>query len=200
MSEENKDKATTGLQLTPRVRRRTAKEEGFMSEVSTERAKLGYRLGKEEGEAFWFLGMLETIKISMVDTAGNFGLIEVVVRAGDGSPWHVHPEEDEWFYVLDGDFTFNVGDARMSLPAGSFAFGPKGVPHTFIAEPPDGGKALIGFQPFQFEGLLREVGEHAPERVLPPPLESPPDLQRLAPIAARNGMEVLGPPGPPPGR
>jgi hypothetical protein len=74
------------------------------------------------------------------------------------------------------------------------------VPHTFIAEPPDGGKALIGFQPFQFEGLLREVGESAPERVLPPPLESPPDLQRLAPIAARNGMEVLGPPGPPPGR
>src|SRR5215204_3065257 len=192
MSEANKDKATTGLQLTPRTRRRTAKEEGLMSEVTTERAKLGYRLGKEEGEAFWFLGMLETIKISMVDTAGNFGLIEVIVRAGDGSPWHVHPE--------DGEFTFYVGDARMSLPAGSFAFGPKGVPHTFIAEPPDGGKALIGFQPFQFEGLLREVGEPAPERVLPPPLESPPDLQRLAPIAARNGMEVLGPPGPPPGR
>jgi quercetin dioxygenase-like cupin family protein len=200
MSEANKDKATTGLQLTPRTRRRTAKEEGLMSEVTTERAKLGYRLGKEEGEAFWFLGMLETIKISMVDTAGNFGLIEVIVRAGDGSPWHVYPEEDEWFYVLDGEFTFYVGDARMSLPAGSFAFGPKGVPHTFIAEPPDGGKALIGFQPFQFEGLLREVGESAPERVLPPPLESPPDLQRLAPIAARNGMEVLGPPGPPPGR
>ena len=200
MSEENKEKVTTRLQLIQTARRRTAKEEGFMSDVSTERAKLGYRLGSEGGEAFWFLGMLETIKISMVDTAGNFGLIEVVVRAGDGSPWHVHPEEDEWFYVLDGEFTFYVGDARMSLPAGSFAFGPKGVPHTFIAEPPDGGKALIGFQPFQFEGLLREVGEPAPERVLPPPLESPPDLQRLAPIAARNGMEVLGPPGPPPGR
>jgi quercetin dioxygenase-like cupin family protein len=200
MSEENEEKATTGLQLTPTARRRTAKEEGRMSEVSIERAKLGYRLGKEEGEAFWLLGMLETIKISVDDTAGNFGLLEVVVPTGLGSPWHVHPEEDEWFYTLDGEFTFYVGDVRMSLPAGSFAFGPKGVPHTFIAEPPDGGKALIGFQPFVFEGFLREVGEPAPERVVPPPLESPPDLQRLAPIAARNGMVILGPPGPPPGR
>jgi quercetin dioxygenase-like cupin family protein len=200
MSEENEEKATTGLQLTPTARRRTAKEEGLMSEVSIERAKLGYRLGKEEGEAFWLLGMLETIKISVDDTAGNFGLLEVVVPTGLGSPWHVHPEEDEWFYTLDGEFTFYVGDVRMSLPAGSFAFGPKGVPHTFIAEPPDGGKALIGFQPFLFEGFLREVGEPAPERVVPPPLESPPDLQRLASIGARNGMVILGPPGPPPGR
>jgi len=200
MSEENEEKATTGLQLTPTARRRTAKEEGLMSEVSIERAKLGYRLGKEEGEAFWLLGMLETIKISRDDTAGNFSLLEVVVRAGDGSPWHVHPDEDEWFYVVEGKFTVYVGDARLSLPAGSFAFGPKGVPHTFIAEPPDGGKALIGFQPFLFEGFLREVGEPAPERVLPPPLESPPDMERLIPVAARNGMDILGPPGPPPGR
>ena len=56
------------------------------------------------------------------------------MRAGEGSPWHVHPDEDEWFYVLEGEFTFYVGETRLSLPAGSFAFGPKGVPHTFIAE------------------------------------------------------------------
>ena len=108
-----------------------------MSELDTERAKLGYRLGEEEGEAFWVLGMLETIKIGRQDTAGHYGLVEIVVPTGLGSPWHVHPDEDEWFYVLDGEFTFYVGDARLSLPAGSFAFGPKGVPHTFIAEPPD---------------------------------------------------------------
>ena len=69
----------------------------------------------------------------------------------------------------------------MSLPAGSFAFGPKGVPHTFMAET-DGARALIGFQPFLFEGFLREVGEPATERVLPPPLEAPPDMARLLPI------------------
>ena len=169
------------------------------AKTSTERAKLGYGLGKEEGEAFWLLGMLETIKIGREDTGGEYGLSEVVARKGDGSPWHTHPEEDEWFYVLDGEYTVYVGDARLSLTPGSFGFVPKGVPHTFIAET-EGARALIGFQPFLFEGFMREAGEPAAERVLPPPLESPPDMERLLPIAARNGMEILGPPGPPPGR
>jgi hypothetical protein len=61
------------------------------------------------------------------------------VRPGDGSP--------------DG--------TRPSLPAGSFAFGPKGVPHTFVAEGPHHGRALIGFQPFLFEG---SCGRSANER------------------------------------
>jgi hypothetical protein len=86
----------------------------------------------------------------------------------------------------------------MSLTAGSFAFGPKNVPHTFYAEA-GGAKALVGFAPMQFEGFQREVGQHAPERVLPPPADGPPDVARLTEIGARNGMIVLGPPGPPPG-
>jgi len=170
-----------------------------MTVVSAERAKDGYVLGKDEGEAYWLLGMLQTIKIGRDDTAGQYGLLEIVVPAGVGSPWHVHPEEDEWFYVLEGEFTFYVDDRRMTLEAGSFAFGPKGVPHTFIAGE-GGGKALIGFTPFLFEGFLREVGEPATERVLPPPLETPPDMAKLLPIGSRNGIEILGPPRPPPGR
>jgi quercetin dioxygenase-like cupin family protein len=164
---------------------------------STERAKFGYGLGKEEGEAFWVLGMLETIKIGREDTDGEYGLVEVVARAGDGSPWHVHPDEDEWFYGLGGEFTIYVGDARVSLTPGSFAFGPKGMPHTFIAET-EGATLLLGFQPFLFEGFMREAGEPAAERVLPPPPESPPDMEQLVPIAASHGFEILGPPGPPP--
>ena len=166
--------------------------------VIEERAKLGYLLDKNEGEAFWLFGMLATIKISRQDTAGQYGLIEIVVPAGIGSPWHVHPEEDEWFYVREGHMTLWVADTQLSLKAGSFAFGPKGVPHTFYAEA-GGATTLFGFAPMQFEGFLREVGEPAPAGVLPPPLEGPPDMARLAPIAKRNGFELLGPPGPPPG-
>ena len=169
-----------------------------MTTASTGRVQHGYMLGKGEGEAHWLLGMLEIVKISGDDTNGEYGLLEVTVRAGEGSPWHVHPDEDEWFYVLEGEFTVYVGDRRLTLTPGSFAFGPKGVPHTFIGET-DGSKALIGFAPFHFEGFLREVGEQTTERVLPPPLDAPPDMARLLPIAERNGMQILGPPGPPPG-
>jgi len=107
------------------------------------RAELGYLLDGNEGEAFWLLGMLQTIKIGRDDTAGQYGLIEIRAPAGIGSPWHVHPEEDEWFYVLEGEMTFWVADTRLSLKAGSFAFGPKGVPHTFYAEA-GGARALVG--------------------------------------------------------
>ena len=170
-----------------------------MTAASPTRARDGYVLGKDEGEAYWLLGMLEIIKLSGRDTNGEYGLVEITVRAGEGSPWHVHPDEDEWFYVLDGEITFYVGDTRLFLTAGSFAFGPKGVPHTFFAEAA-GARALVGFQPAMFEGFLREVGEPAPERVLPPPPEGLPDMERLVPIAERNGLVILGPPGPPPGR
>jgi quercetin dioxygenase-like cupin family protein len=170
-----------------------------MTTVAAESTSDGYLLGKDEGEAHWLLGMLEIVKIGGAATNGEYGLLEVTVRKGEGSPWHVHPEEDEWFYVLEGEFTVYVGEQRLTLPAGAFAFGPKGVPHTFIGET-EGAKALIGFQPFQFEGFLHEVGEPATERALPPQLEAPPDMARLIPIAERNGMVILGPPGPPPGR
>jgi quercetin dioxygenase-like cupin family protein len=169
-----------------------------MTTMATQSTSKGYLLGKDEGEAHWLLGMLEIVKISGADTNGEYGLLEVTVRKGEGSPWHVHPEEDEWFYVLEGEFTVYVGEQRLTLPAGAFAFGPKGVPHTFIGET-EGAKALIGFQPFQFEGFLHEVGEPATERVLPPPLTEAPDIAGLIPIAARNGFDILGPPGPPPG-
>lgn len=173
--------------------------ETVMSAVSGNRATTGYALANNEGEAFWLLGMLQTVRIGRDDTAGRYGLLEIVVPPGLGSPWHVHPEEDEWFYVLDGELSFWVGDTYLSLTAGSFAFGPKGVPHTFYAEAA-GARALVGFAPMHFEGFLREVGEPAPERVVPPPMEGHPDMARLIPIAARNGFEILGPPGPPPGR
>lgn len=169
-----------------------------MAAVTTEPAREGYLLGKDEGEAHWLLGMLEIVKISGADTNGEYGLLEVTVRQGEGSPWHVHHEEDEWFYVLEGEITFWVADTRMQLKAGSFAFGPRGVPHTFYAEAGTA-KALVGFAPMQFEGFQREVGQPAPERILPPPADGPPDVARLTEIGARNGLVVLGPPGPPPG-
>lgn len=55
-----------------------------MTVVSPERAKHGYLLGKDDGEAYWLLGMLEIVKISGQDTNGEYGLVEITVRAGEG--------------------------------------------------------------------------------------------------------------------
>src|SRR6476646_2317097 len=128
-----------------------------MTTVTAERAEDGYLLGKDEGEAHWLLGMLEIVKVSGAETGGAFGLIDVTVRAGEGSPWHVHPDEDEWFYVLEGEFPVYVGDERLSLTPGSFAFGLRGVPHTFIGDT-EGARDLGGFTPCLFVGFVHEAG------------------------------------------
>ena len=140
---------------------------------SSERAKLGYGLPEEEGEDFWLFGALTTIKISAEDTAGQYCVIDVEVPPGVGSPWHVHRDEDEWFFVHEGGCEVYIGDAHLTLTAGGFAFGPKGVPHTFFG---------------------------GPEHVVPPPPDSPPDMELLLPIAEKWAYGILGPPGPPPGR
>ena len=59
-----------------------------------------------------------------------------------------------------------VADTRLNLKAGGFAFGPKGVPHTFYAEA-GGAKVLVGFAPMQFEGFQREVGPRPRARPAP---------------------------------
>jgi quercetin dioxygenase-like cupin family protein len=151
-------------------------------------------LGPGEGDAIWFLGQLVTIKSSAASTAGHVGVTESLGPRGSGSPLHVHHNEDEWFYVLDGELTFWVGGQVTVAPAGSFVYGPREVPHTFMVSS-EQSRFLLVVQPAGFEDFLRAVGEPAKELVIPPPATEPPDIERLSALAAQYGVEILGPPG-----
>ena len=74
---------------------------------------------QDEGEALWFLGVLATIKASRETTDGRVAVIEHLAPQGAGSPLHVHHNEDEWFYVTEGELTFWVGGQLIDAPAGS---------------------------------------------------------------------------------
>lgn len=152
-------------------------------------------LRADEGEAIWFLGTLATIKASGDTTAGRLALIEQLAPQGSGSPLHRHEREDEWFYVLDGELTFWVGGEVIVASAGSFVYGPRDVPHTFVVSSEAGAHFLLGAEPAGLDAFVREVGEPATERTLPPAGGGPPDPERLGVIAARYGIEILGPPG-----
>ena len=64
--------------------------------ISVESTAHGYRLGPEEGEAYWLLGMLEIVKVCGADTGGEFGLLEVTVRAGDRGGAESDALFEEW--------------------------------------------------------------------------------------------------------
>jgi quercetin dioxygenase-like cupin family protein len=150
-----------------------------------------------EGESLWFLGQLLTIKASAETSGGGLTLIEAVCPQGPGAPLHVHHDDNEWFYVLEGEMAFWVGGTVIAAPAGSFVFGPRGIPHTFDVVTPEA-RFLLGADPAGFDRFPREVGVRAETLTLPPPPDGPPDIGALVAAAARFGIEILGPPGFPP--
>ena len=150
-----------------------------------------YALAREEGQAVWFLGALLVVKATGEQTGGVFGLIDHLLPEGWASPYHVHRNEGESFYVVEGEMTFYVGEERIRAGAGAWVYGPRGVPHGFAVEGTAQARVLLLNTPAGFEGFPVEVGEPAKELTLPP--AGPPDLQKLARIAATYGIEILGP-------
>lgn len=147
-----------------------------------------------EGEAIWSFGVLATIKASSETTAGRVAVIEHLAPQGAGSPLHVHHREDEWFYVTEGSLTFWVGDEVIEAPAGTFVYGPRDVPHTFIVSSAQA-RFLLVAEPAGFEYFMRAMGQPASTLTIPPPAAPPSDLAPLIAAAAEYGIEILGPPG-----
>jgi quercetin dioxygenase-like cupin family protein len=147
-----------------------------------------------EGEAIWVLGFLTTIKSTSESTAGGVAVIEHLGPRGAGSPLHVHSRDDEWFYVLDGELTFWVGGETTVAPAGTFVYGPRGIPHTFLVSSATA-RFLLVAEPAGFERFIREIGEPAAAAEIPPAPSEPPDVAAIAVAAAEFGIEIVGPPG-----
>src|SRR5687768_997447 len=150
-----------------------------------------YALEREEGQAVWFLGALLIVKATDEQTGGAFGLIDHVLPAGFSSPYHVHRNEDESFYLAEGEMTFYVGGERVKAESGAFVYGPREVPHGFAVEGTAPARMLLLNTPAGFEGFPVEVGEPAKELTIPP--AEPPDMEKVMAIAAKYETEILGP-------
>lgn len=151
-------------------------------------------LGKGQGEARWFLGALGVLKASGSQTNGGVGVSEWHAPRGHGSPLHVHRREDEWFYVLEGELTFWVDGVVTVAGAGSFVFGPRNIPHTFLVTSDDA-RFLLATEPGGFEDFVRAMSVAADTPTLPPSSVQPPTPDVLGATAAEYGIEIIGPPG-----
>ena len=137
------------------------------------------------------MGTLVIMKATGEQTGCAFGLIDNLMPAGFASPYHMHRNEDESFYVVEGEMTFYVEDERSKGGAGAFVFGPRGILHGFEVNGTEPARILLQNYPAGFEGFPVEVGEPAKELALPP--AEPPDMERLMAIAAKYDIEILGP-------
>ncbi|MBD1395083.1 cupin domain-containing protein [Mucilaginibacter glaciei] len=99
------------------------------------------------------------IKVSTKDTDGDLSAFSYTGHVKGGPPLHVHPNQDEMFFILEGKFLFQVGEDQYYLTKGDSIFLPRNVPHTF-AQLTDSGQVFFLFQPAgKMEDFFRAAGD-----------------------------------------
>jgi mannose-6-phosphate isomerase-like protein (cupin superfamily) len=132
-------------------------------------------------------------KVSAQDTKGAMSVFEFT----SGWPRHLHHDQDEWIYVIDGEWEFEVGDRRFRVGAGESVFLPRKVSHVWCPVGTQPGKIINVYQPAgKMEEFFRELGN----------FKNPPSREQvinktyteeqknaLAELFEAYGMDLLGP-------
>lgn len=125
-------------------------------------------------------------KVSTGDTAGDLYIYESTRVKEGGPPLHVHNEQDEWWYVLQGTFMIKVGEEVYHVKAGDSVFGPRKVPHCFAKVGDGEGKLLMVFQPAgKMEAFFTAMSQGATKGMT---------AEQNAEFRKAHGFEVVGPP------
>lgn len=118
-------------------------------------------------------------KVGTADTDGRLFIVEHSHLLQGGPPLHMHPHQEEWFYVMEGEVAFQVGGQRVHLGPGESVLGPRGVPHTFSAVAAAPSRLLIAFSPAgEMEMFFRDI--HDPHMMDPA-------------VWRQYGVELIGP-------
>ena len=144
------------------------------------------------GRSIWAFGDLMTFVLTGAETDGRIFVMEQVVPRHTRPPGlHRHTHEDHIWYVQAGRGRFWVGDNMVEAGPSAIMWGPRGEPHAFSADS-DELRVLVVTLPSGLESFFAEVGEPAATNAPPPPGWSPPAHDEGT-IAARYGIELLGP-------
>ena len=116
------------------------------------------------------------------ETNGGLLVIEHMHLGNGGPPLHMHLNQEEWFYVLEGQVLFQVGNNRKRFGPGESVLGPRGIPHAFMGVGEKPARMVISFTPAgKMEEFFREVA-----------VPNGPKMD--APTFARYDMKYVGPP------
>jgi DNA-binding transcriptional MerR regulator/uncharacterized cupin superfamily protein len=128
-------------------------------------------------------------KLSGNDTGGAVSIFEF--RCRSGGPRHSHTQQDEWLYILEGEYAFQVGKERFELHAGESLFIPRTIPHVWGTLGAAPGKVLNIYQPAGLmESFFRKVASYDGH----PPIHEALGVEGLHRLFEEHQMDLLGPP------
>jgi mannose-6-phosphate isomerase-like protein (cupin superfamily) len=155
------------------------------------RPNKGFKVGANKDryqEELLIMGGLFDCKVSSKDTDGDLLIYDTIRHSKGGPPMHLHYNQDEWFYVIKGDFLVQVGEEKFTLTAGDSAFAPRTIPHAFAKINEDEGQMLILFQPAgSMEDYFAQVAKISKD--IPKNQE-----EILKDLYTSHGMKIVGPP------
>jgi mannose-6-phosphate isomerase-like protein (cupin superfamily) len=147
------------------------------------------------GELFWFKGTLVNVRLSWNAGQDRVSVVEHYMPYGESPPLHIHRNEDEVFHILEGTMRLHIDGREAVAHAGETVLAPKGKPHSFRVESPEGARCLTITSGGDFENMIREMGEPALSAELPPQVEpTPAMIVALTEACARNGIDIIGAP------
>jgi quercetin dioxygenase-like cupin family protein len=143
------------------------------------------------GRTYWGPGDLYTFLVTGAESGGSYFAMEAVVPPGGGPPLHIHRNENETFYVLEGHCTFRLDDKSVVAGAGDFVNIPIGTRHFFRNDSAEPVRMVLTFTPAGIEKFFEETLQPALD-----PTQAPPDNiaevgARYAAAAPRYGMEFF---------
>ncbi|MDB5249846.1 MAG: cupin [Segetibacter sp.] len=134
----------------------------------------------------WFNDDIFFCKVSSKDTDGHIYVYESTRVKKGGPGLHYHHEQDEWWYVLQGEFLIKVGNETYEAKAGDSVFGPRKVPHAFAKISEGDGKLLMLFQPAgKMEEFFKVISTGALSKM---------SNEERTNFSRAHGMEAVGPP------
>lgn len=142
----------------------------------------------ESGRSYWGPGDRYTFLVTGEESGGAYFSMLAVVPPGGGPPPHVHRDEDETFYVLDGSCTFRLGDERVDAGPGDFVNVPRGMVHCFRNFTDEPMRMILTFTPAGIERFFEETLERAYDLSADPPDNIDEVSARYAEAAPRYGM------------
>ena len=143
-----------------------------------------------KGDAYWMLGGLYEVLASSEDTGGAITVMQMTVPVNAGPPPHTHPGL-ECAFVLEGTVRFHVDGETHEAGPGAFGHFPAATLETY--EPTSTTEIIFVYQPGGIDKFFAEVGEPAARREVPPPMQTPPDLERIARIGEQYGITFQAP-------
>jgi quercetin dioxygenase-like cupin family protein len=144
--------------------------------------------------SLWVFGELVTYKVTSAQTGGAYSLFEVATHPGGGPPPHVQHREDEYIYVLEGEYEFLDEYGSRRARAGSLLYIPRGNLHSYNNVGNRHGRVLVCQSPGGLhESFFEEIGEQATNRSRSPAPGVLPDSGRIAEVAAKFGIEIPPP-------